>query len=227
MTRALHLSLFRWLIPACITTAMGVLLSDGPAAQVHTKATQSRPHSITDTLWRQAPLYRSIEEALAQQALGQPVYRLDLSRQGLREAPHEIAALTDLRELRLRKNRLSALPDSWSTLTHLEEFDASLNRLAAFPPVILHWTQLRHLDLGDNNLDGLPEDIDVLRKLEILSVWSNPLERYPASLSDLPALQKLDLLHNLLDPEEHQWIQELLPGVVVILSPPCQCDFNP
>lgn len=202
---------------------LGVLVLLG-VASLHPARTQS---AHTDSLVQDAPWYRSLEEALKAQALGQTIFRLDLSRQGLREVPPAVAQLTELRELRLRKNRLSTLPESLQSLKQLTFLDASSNRLAVFPSVCWAWPALRSLDLGDNEIEIIPEDIDALQRLEILALWSNPIERYPASLSDLPSLRKLDLLHNLLDPEEHQWIQDLLPHVAVILSPPCHCDFSP
>jgi len=202
---------------------LGMLVLLGWAALLPAR-TQS---AQTDSLVQNAPWYRSVEEALKAQALGQTIFRLDLSRQGLREVPPAVAQLTELRELRLRKNRLSTLPESLQTLKKLTFLDASSNRLVIFPAVCWAWPSLRSLDLGDNEIEIIPEDIDGLQQLETLSLWSNPIERYPASLSDMPSLRRLDLLHNLLDPEEHQWIQDLLPHVAVVLSPPCHCDFSP
>ena len=193
-------------------------------ASLHPARTQS---TYSDSLVQDAPWFRSLEEALKAQASGQTVLRLDLSRQGLRSVPPAVAHLTELRELRLRKNHLSTLPESLQSLKQLTFLDVSSNRLTLFPSVCWTWPNVRFLDLGDNEIEIIPEDVDGLQQLETLSLWSNPIERYPASLSDLPHLRRLDRLHYLLDPEEHQWIRDLLPHVAVVLSPPCHCDFSP
>lgn len=83
---------------------------------------------------------------------------------GLRELPASIGALTQLRDLSLRGNLLSALP-------------AEVAGLRA----------LRHLDLRGNLLDDLPEELLALPDLRKLDLRWNPLRRRPGWLAQLEA----------------------------------------
>lgn len=177
--------------------------------------------------WREAPVFTSVEAAREARALGQPVYRLDLTKQKLRKFPEEIAAWSELREVILNRNKLTAIDADLSQWEHLEVFAAESNALEKFPASVLHWKQLQTLQLGDNLIDSIPLNIDRLPRLEQLSLWSNLISFYPASLGDSQSLKSLDLQYNDMTEEEQEMLKSWLPDrVQLTLSAPCRCDFD-
>ena len=183
------------------------------------------PLSPGETTWKNAPVYTSLEAAIATDN-PTSIYRLDLSRQRLKVVPPELAQFTELRELRLDRNKLSTLPSFFDQFTHLEIFSAEENVLTSFPEAMWAWPQLRELHLGDNWIESIPLHIDRLQQLEVLGLWSNVIGTFPASLSELPRLQRLDLLNNDMTAEEQELLRIWLPEVRLEFSEPCRCEFN-
>lgn len=177
--------------------------------------------------WASAPVYTSLEGARAARAEGQPIYRLDLTKQRLRTFPAEIAGWTELREVVLDRNKLKRIDADLSQWAFIERFSAVSNNLEAFPSSTVQWTSLRTLELGDNTIDSIPLDIDQLQHLRSLSLWSNVIAHYPASLGDLRRLETLDLQYNDMTLEEQELLKSWLPlSVTLNLSAPCRCDFD-
>ena len=75
-------------------------------------------------------------------------------------------------------------------------------------------------------IDAIPIDIDQLDHLEWLGLWSNVIRDFPASLGDMISLKVLDILYNDMTFEEQSWLKELLPGIIIEMSEPCQCNFD-
>lgn len=175
--------------------------------------------------WERAPLYTSLEAALAVEDPGS-IYRLDLSRQRLKRVPEELARFTELRELRLDRNKLKSLPAFLANFSHLEIFSAEENELTAFPEAMWSWPRLKELRLGDNWIEAIPLNIDACQELIVLALWSNVIGTFPASLSELPQLQRLDLLNNEMTAEEQELLRIWLPDVQLDLSQPCRCEFE-
>lgn len=73
--------------------------------------------------------------------------------------PEEIGALTELRSLALRGNRLGALPPGLGRCAALEECDCRDNRIAALPPQLGQLTSLKLLLLDNNRLVAVPPQI--------------------------------------------------------------------
>ncbi|NXW77983.1 MFHA1 protein, partial [Hirundo rustica] len=159
-------------------------------------------------------------------ALGE-LEALNLSGRGLEELPEEVgAALSGLRVLSLRRNRLSRLPAAaLRHLGRLAELDLSHNRLRGLgdggalaglrglrklslshnelgaegpglPPRLSELDCLEELDLSFNRLRCLPEDLGRLRHLRTLDVDHNLLPSFPAPLLELAALEELDCSGN-------------------------------
>jgi hypothetical protein len=179
-----------------------------------------------DSTWRNAPLYRDLDKALALHARGIPILRLDLSGKRMKEVPASLGQFTLLRELNLDKNRLRSLPDTLAACRHLVEFSAEGNRIEGWPEVVMSWGELELLALGDNYIDSISLDIDALIRLRKISLWANIIGHFPASLSNLKSLERLDLLHNDMTHEEQEMLRSWLPGVSLNLSPPCRCAFD-
>ena len=170
--------------------------------------------------------YDDLNDALEAQKLGQVVLALDLTRQKRTEVPAQLEGLTDLRYLILNRNRLENFPNWMANMKDLEVILADHNRLEEFPEVLLSMPKLRHVSLGENDLREIPLDIDLISQLEVLSLWGNALVLFPASLGNLAHLNTLDLLHNEMSLDEQEALRILLPEVQLILSEPCDCDFE-
>ena len=177
--------------------------------------------------WVNASIFYDLDAAVTAQESGMPVLRLDLSRKRLKILSEKISDLPELKELILDRNKLSELPASLSALKQLEHFSAKSNKIDEFPQVILGWINLTYLDLGDNLIDAIPLHIDQLSALKTLNLWSNVIAQYPASLSNLKQLELLDLKQNDMTEDEQSTLQSWIsPGVELLLSPPCRCEFD-
>jgi hypothetical protein len=177
--------------------------------------------------WSTAPVHTSLEGARAARAAGEPIYRLDLTKQRLRTFPEEIASWSELREVVLDRNKLKRIEADLSRWAFIQRFSAVSNDLESFPSSTVQWTSLRTLELGDNTIDSIPLDIDQLQHLRVLSLWSNVIAHYPASLGDLRQLESLDLQYNDMTLEEQELLKSWLPTTVNLnLSAPCRCDFD-
>ena len=98
-----------------------------------------------------------------------------LERLGLSEIPDELFKLTDLQELVIIDNLLTALPPKISKLKNLTRLNLFYNELTELPPEIGQLAQLTHLDISCNNLVSLPDEIANLKKLEYLDLRFNKL----------------------------------------------------
>lgn len=177
--------------------------------------------------WTSAPVFTSLEGARAARATGEPIYRLDLTKQRMRTFPEEIASWTELREVVLDRNKLKRIDADLSQWAFIERFSAVSNDLESFPASTVQWTSLQALELGNNTIDSIPLDIDQLKQLQVLSLWSNVIAHYPASLGDLRRLETLDLQYNDMTLEEQELLKSWLPlSVNLKLSAPCRCDFD-
>lgn len=96
------------------------------------------------------------ENPLADVALDDPALEeLRLEQVGLRALPPSIARLSNLRELALRGNALTALPDL-AAMTRLEVLDLRANQLAEIPATVCSLPALAKLDLRWNPLHEVP-----------------------------------------------------------------------
>jgi Leucine-rich repeat (LRR) protein len=171
-----------------------------------------------------ARVYTSLREAVKNPSY---VYRLDLTRERLREVPSEIYQFVNLNELILDRNKIKILPDSLQTLRNLQILSAEHNKLDTINPAICNLPNLRILRLGDNYIEGIPDEIGQLRKLRTLSLWSNIIAYYPISLAKLEKLEWLDLLNNQMTESEQRRVLSLVGyDVKVEMSEPCDCTFE-
>ena len=167
-----------------------------------------------------------VDDALEAQAAGMPVLAFDGAKKRWHEVPESVRALTELRYLIVSKNKLHDLPPWLPELANLTVILADHNRMEAFPEVLLRMPNLVQISLGENFIQGIPLDIDALQNLRFLALWGNVLAQFPASLGNLERLEVLDLIHNDMTVEEQDMVTHLLPGVRVLMSPPCLCEFD-
>lgn len=166
------------------------------------------------------PVFKSLDAALKNP---DQVYRLDLSKQKLKEFPKEIFRFKNLNELILDKNKITEIPDSIFTLKNLQKFSAERNEIEVFNIKITKLGNLVKLNLADNLIETIPDQIDDLEKLQYLILWDNPISYYPLSFANMTALKYLDLLNNQMNAQTQQRLKTALPDCRIIFSPPCNC----
>ncbi|MDZ4750507.1 MAG: leucine-rich repeat domain-containing protein [Flavobacteriales bacterium] len=168
-------------------------------------------------------VYESIDEALISPT---SVYRLDLSKQKLKEFPVEIFQLVNLNELKLSRNKIIVIPSEISKLTFLQKLDIQRNALDTIKPEMCELRHLRELNLAENFITGIPDEIENLADLKYFILWQNPIEYYPNSLGMLEKLEVFDLLHNLMTERTQDRLRNILPKCNIVMSPPCNCGMQ-
>ncbi|HYG50282.1 MAG TPA: leucine-rich repeat domain-containing protein [Flavobacteriales bacterium] len=166
-------------------------------------------------------IYRNLDMALRNP---DEVEILDLSKQHLKEFPVEIFKFTNLRELYMSKNRLSAIPAEIGTLTKLEIVDFSRNKLESLPHEITKCVKLRKLIANNNIISELPSKMNLLQELEYLDLWSNDLGAFPESIRFCKKLKEVDMRVIELTKTEQETMQKLLPNTTIYFSPHCNCS---
>jgi Leucine-rich repeat (LRR) protein len=114
-----------------------------------------------------------------------PALPLSLTYLNISENPLDSVVLGDLPELielRMLDLGLSAFPDV--RLPKLRELHLRRNRLTAIPEVVRGFTELRLIDLRANALTGVPDWIAELPRLEKLDLRWNEVYEPPAALVD-------------------------------------------
>lgn len=96
-----------WMIGLTLATAAGSVNGQSNA-----------PDPLAEN-WRDAPLVEGLDAARALRTAGEPVYRLSLEKERLREIPAEVFRLEELRELVLNRNRLTSLDGEWGRVSGL------------------------------------------------------------------------------------------------------------
>lgn len=107
-------------------------------------------------------------------------------------------AATNLTEIVLEGNYLTAVPATVSNLVNLQTLQLGENLLETFPIEVTGLSNLEVLDLHENRLaENIPTQIGSMVGLKELSLASNEFEGpVPASLGNLVDLQILDLSDN-------------------------------
>jgi Leucine-rich repeat (LRR) protein len=168
-----------------------------------------------------AKVYYSIQSALANP---KAVYRINLSKQKLKQFPEELIQFPNLNEVVLDKNKIDSIPPGIGKLKYLQALSIQSNKIDTLRKEVFWLQHLKKLDVGDNLISYIPSDLEKLQKLEILSLWDNPIQAYPAELGDLPNLKILDLLNNQMGRNTQERVQNMLPNCRIIMSAPCNCE---
>ena len=150
-------------------------------------------------------IYKSLDAALENPA---QVYQLQLKRKGFTEFPKELKKFPNLKVLDLSKNKIKSFPDS-----------------------LAHLSNLTTLHLSRNEIEFIPTSISLLESLEELDLWSNYIESLPEELADLKNLKLLDIRGFALPYTKYNAYLELMKGVDLFMSEPCDCmekesEFN-
>lgn len=153
------------------------------------------------------------------------VYKLILRKKKYKTFPTEIFQFKNLQYLDISKNNIKEIPEQIQELSLLQYFACSQCKLSKIPKSIGKLKHLYYLNLNQNNIDSIPSEIGELSKLQILDLWDNNLSYFPYSLSYLKSLKLMDLRSILLNRDQQNYIQSLLPNTKIYFSPPCSCSW--
>lgn len=121
---------------------------------------------------------------------------LDLSGQGLTQAPAYIFDKTYVEELDLSNNLLTG----------------------SLQAEVRHLQNLKVLNLSNNNFTGVPAEVGQLKKLEILDLSNNKLTGLPYELGNLSNLKVLNISGNNYSAADLAIIKKSLPASTVITT---------
>ncbi len=151
------------------------------------------------------------------------VYRLDLSKQKLREIPPAVFNFPNLEYLNLSKNRISLIPSQISKLGELKQLDLSKNQISILPPKLGMLLSLEKLLLSKNTIESIPDEIGRLQQLEHLDLWQNELRQFSDSLGNCASLRILDLRGMIISDADQLRLAKLLPETTIHFSNACDC----
>lgn len=153
------------------------------------------------------------------------VYKLILRKKKYKAFPKEILQLKNLQYLDISRNSIKELPEDIAQLSHLQYLACSKCQLSKIPKSIGQLSHLYYLNLNQNEIDSIPEEIGRLKKLQVLDLWDNNLSYFPSSMSELENLKIMDVRSILLNEQQQNYIQSLLPHTRIYFSPPCRCSW--
>ncbi|CAN6982142.1 unnamed protein product [Brassica oleracea var. botrytis] len=134
---------------------------------------------------------------ILQEALANPVERVDLSGRKLSLLPEAFGRIHGLLVLNLSNNQLQAIPDSIAGLHGLAELDVSGNLLETLPDSVGLLSNLKILNVSTNKLTSLPDSICRCGSLVVLDVSFNRLTYLPTNIGfELVNLEKLMIQYN-------------------------------
>jgi Leucine-rich repeat (LRR) protein len=184
-------------------------------------ASQSIGQTLLDTLaLKNQKTFKSLAAASNQP---DSVFKMDLSKQKLKDFPVEIRKFKNLQVLNLSRNRLRDVPAWIGELKNLQKIDLSNNKLKELPDSIGSCGNLIYLGLNRNIIETLPRTIGRLEFLEIIELWDNEIISLPDEMKHLHNLKTLELRGILFSQEEQDQIHNLLPDTDVFFSPSCNC----
>lgn len=176
---------------------------------------------LSERQLQQELVMTSIAEAIRNP---EKAYRLDLTKQKLRELPDTLFSLYNLQELKLAKNKLQQISPKLGNLSNLQKLDVSRNNLCVLPSSIGNLTNLTEIIANNNYIYTLPPEIGNLINLEKLDLWSNVIDIFPKEIANLKDnLKDLDLRVVLINEEKQQAIADLLPNTNIHFSKSCNC----
>lgn len=119
-----------------------------------------------------------------------------MSRNKVTELPDWLAALPNLRSLKMAHNELAVFPDIVLDMTKLQELSLAHNPFPAVPPLLSRLSGLHRLSLSGCGLQSLPKDLfRRMPHLRSLELADNRLTELPFLLP-LEALQSIDISGN-------------------------------
>ncbi len=128
------------------------------------------------------PVFIFLAEALKNPT---KVYKLNLSRQQLKEIPKEVYQLVNLQRIDLSYNNISEISKEIGLLKNLQSLDLTKNQIKELPATISLLTHLDECLMGDNLLQKIPDSMLKLKRLTLLELENNKIPQ-----KELTKLQK-------------------------------------
>lgn len=117
-----------------------------------------------------AEVYKDLKPALK---IPNQVYKLDLSYQTIEpKLFNKIGTLSNLMNLQLNSNNITALPESFCNLHNLVYF-SSLNNPLKWTCSFFNFPNLQYLEIGNANIDSIPASIIACQYLKTIKIYSN------------------------------------------------------
>lgn len=139
-------------------------------------------------------LIEEIDGKVFSGGLAKSLQRILLNSNRIRELPSEISELSELQDLQLTYNCLSALPKEIGSLEKLERLYLSRNQIQKLPSSLGDLPYLRSLQVASNKLTRLQPRLwrGKLRfSLEILHIQINEICELPSEMHELQALKQI------------------------------------
>lgn len=154
------------------------------------------------------PVYRNLSKALRN---ADKVYKLNLSKENLKEFPEDILKLKELRYLTLDSNLITSIPAGISGLQKMSYFSISGNLLTEIPGSFGELSNLEYVYLDNNQITSLPVEFFKLAKLRELFINSNQISSLPREIKVLKELRRLVAANNKLTglPDEIGYVYNL------------------
>ena len=165
--------------------------------------------------------FTSLEKALKDPLA---VKELTLKKSKLTDIPTEIATFKNLEVLDLSKNKITDVPDFIAELPKLHTLILSKNKISRFPTNLAQSPKLHVLNLDRNPIDTIPKEIKDFQALEELDLWDADIRFIDASITQLQTLRYLDVRNTYYKTSELQWIVEAMPELDLESSYGCNCD---
>jgi len=164
--------------------------------------------------------FRNIESTIGQE---ENVIHLELTGKQYKKLPNELRKFKRLKVLSVKRAGLTTLP-SWLSELPIERLILTKNNFDSIPKVVYRMRGLKHLDLGHNNISFIATEIENLQQLKHLNLWANPIYNFPIEMAELTSLQKFNLRSIDLNRHEQAKLNQMLPNVEILMSPPCNCN---
>jgi hypothetical protein len=103
---------------------------------------------------------------------------------------------TNLTNLFLTDNLLTALPTGFENLTKLKVIILERNKFTDFPAALLLMPGLKEIRFANNSLAALPSNIDAITNLEMVDVSHNKVAALPVNLWKLSKLESFYASYN-------------------------------
>ncbi len=151
---------------------------------------------------------------------------LNLENRNLFRVPTEIGEFSKLKILNLKQNELNRLPSQIGNLKSLTHLNLGKNKLIELPIQIGELENLTYLNLEHNDLFEFPLQICKLKNLTTLGLNGNIITNLPDKIAELKNLKILDFRESLIDQNQIQTIQKLLPNCEIKYSRTDDSNIN-
>ncbi len=121
---------------------------------------------------------------------------LNLRFNNIKNIPHKIGILENLKILDLSWNNLKVLPSSLAECENLTEIYLIGNKFENWPTVLFDLENLEKINISDNLLSRIPSELCNCKNLRELILWKNNITNIPIEFYSNENLIHLDISYN-------------------------------